>query len=482
MLHGAEMSQTLLFLALHCVGASACLAFGPRKQLHLCCALGMSIGLAIMVPVVLFLCSTGIPYTAVTAGGAAVAIVALAYWRARPTVRELRVFGAWALGFTVVCLPLTHVNLSFLTFDSHTIVMLGGAVSDDAGFEPGMIEQLSDWGVFQVIAQSGVGFTKQSYLYSLPAVLGASTLPVFALATWRGLSVLGARPGRGAFWLTCLITAVTFTSYMFVRHFFYIHTNLGSAVYLFEFAALWWLAEAERDPGYLPIAFVAMLALALHRIEHPIVCAMFLMMSVLVSTLPARRVLVPLAAYTIAIIAWFTLLASRVSPESEFLTPTKCYVSAGAVGIFYAYAHFSLGTRIPLVEKFNRVLPAIAAVLMVLGLVYAFATKPDHMLLSLSPWWHNLFKSEMWAGVWPLIGMLAIVGCFVPAPVARTLFVWGIPLYFALIVLIVYGRTPYRIGTGDSGTRMALHLIPMTMFYFGIKFFPLLLRPDETKP
>lgn len=478
------MSQTLLFLALHCVGASVCLAIGPRRQFHLCCALGMTIGLALMVPVVLLLCTTGIPYTPVTAGTIAVVAIALSWWRitrrAPATRAELRAFALWAIGFTLVCLPLTHINMSFLTFDSHTIVMLGGAIADDAGFEPGMIEQLSDWGVFQVVAQSGVGMTKQSYLYSLPLVLGLSTAPVFALATWRGLDVLGARPGRGKLVLTCLITAVTFTSYMFVRHFFYIHTNLGSAVYLFEFAALWWLAEAEGDTDYLPPAFIAMLALALHRIEHPIVCAMFLTMTVLVTKLPIRKVLVALGVYTAAIVVWFVVLAQRVSPESEFLTPNKCYFSAGVVGVFYLYAHFSLATRIPLVEKFNRWLPAITAVLFAVGLVFAFQTKYEHMMISLEPWWHNMIKSESWAGVWPLIFALAIIGLFAPAPPARTLFVWGIPLYFVLILLIVYGRSPYRIGTGDSGIRMALHLIPITFFYFGIKFFPLMLEPEKT--
>jgi hypothetical protein len=118
-------------------------------------------------------------------------------------------------------------------------------------------------------------------------------------------------------------------------------------------------------------------------------------------------------------------------------------------------------------------------VMFAVGLVFAFATKWDHMTLSLSPWWYNLFKADYWSGVWPLIFMLAFVGLFAPAPPARAVFAWGIPIYFVLIVLIVYIRSPYRIGTGDSGTRMALHLIPMTMFYFGIKFFPLLLERES---
>ena len=53
-------------------------------------------------------------------------------------------------------------------------------------------------------------------------------------------------------------------------------------------------------------------------------------------------------------------------------------------------------------------------------------------------------------------------------------FVYGVPIYIVLTLLVVYGRDPYRLGPGDSAARMALHVIPMVFFYFGLKFIPLL--------
>jgi hypothetical protein len=140
----------------------------------------------------------------------------------------------------------------------------------------------------------------------------------------------------------------------------------------------------------------------------------------------------------------------------------------------------SLGVAPRLFARLNRALPFLAALVVALALIYAFATKTEHMWISLVPLLVNLFQSDSWSGVWPLIAIIALVGLFAPGPPARSVFVWGIPIYLALIVLLAYGRTPYRLGTGDSGTRMAMHLIPMTMFYFGVKFIPLLLREKPT--
>jgi hypothetical protein len=474
------MTQTLLFVVLHCIGTALCLALGPRRRTALSCALGFSIGLAVMVAVVLLLCAAGIPYTKMTTIAIAALVVGACAWRiARRGIGrdELRIVGIWTVAFTAASLLLTFPNVSFLTYDSHMLVIFGGAVFDDHGFAPGMIRQLSDWGVFQTIAQSDVGFTRETYLYSLALVLGASTIPVFVLTLGAALDALQANGRRRAL-LIALVTVVTFSTYMLMRHFFYLHTNLGSAVYLFEFIALWWLAEIERELLWLALAFIAMLALALQRIEHPLICAFFLSMTILRSGLAPYRVLAPLGLYSLAITAWCGVLAANAASDSEFLTPTKCIASAAVVVAFFGYAWLSLVVRLRFIERLNAWLPALAALVVGVGLVFAFATKTEHMMISLEPWYENLWHSDAWAGVWPLIIAIAVAGWFTPAPPHRAAFVWGIPIYFVLIVLLAYGRTPYRISNGDSGTRMAMHLIPITMFYFGIKFIPLFYSRD----
>jgi hypothetical protein len=486
------MSQTIWFVALHLLGMSVGLAVvgtrpGATRLTHLACALGFSVGLAVMVPVVLLLCTLGLPFTRVSIGGIAAVIAAFSWWRiARGGIERstLRAVAIWTAGFAVVCVPLTFPNLSFLTFDSHTIVMLGGAVFDDGGFAPGMVEQFSDWGVFQVIAHSFVGFSDESYLYSLSTVLGASTIPVFVITLQQGLRKLGIRERRSVWLAIAMVTAVTFTNYMLLRHFFYIHTNLGSAVYMFEYVVLFWLAEVSDEEDtrrLLPLAFLALLALSLHRIENTFICVLLLAMTVLQSKQPARWLLTATAVYTVAVAAWFAVLAMHVSSTSEFLTPTKCLASAGITVAFLLYALVSLGLAPRFLVRLNRVLPFVVAGIVALALVYAFATKTEHMKISIMPLLENIWLSESWSGVWALITCIAIVGLFAPAPPSRNVFVWGIPIYLALIVLLAYGRTPYRTGTGDSGTRMAMHLIPMTMFYFGVKFIPLLLREPSPR-
>lgn len=267
------MSQTGLFVALHLIGLAVCLGFGPRGRPALCCALGFPVGLALVVLIALGLLVIGIPYNVWSLGAAAMIPVALsvvAIRRHRPLDRDaLAVVACWTFVFAVLCPALTAENLAVMTHDSHIFVVLGGLVAGDQGLSPDVFVQLDEWGVFTVVTQSLTIFTSEQLLYALPLVLGLSLVPVFAVTLWHGLGANGASLQRRALLVT-LATVALFTNGMVLFHVAYLHSNMGSAVYLFGFVVLFWLAEVENDPSGLPIAFLFLIALALQRTETPI--------------------------------------------------------------------------------------------------------------------------------------------------------------------------------------------------------------------
>jgi hypothetical protein len=472
------IGQTLLFLGLHLLGLAVCLGFGPARKPHLAAALAFTIGLAVMVGLEILLLVAGVRFGPLSGSVAGLLIAAGSLLRARrrawPDARAGRILGVWTLGFALVAALLSSADLAIMTYDSHFLVMLGGIIGQDGAFVPGLLEKMGLYGGFQALAQGLVGFTHRTFLYALAPVFAASTVALFAVVLDLALGAGGA-PVRRRGVLVALVTAATFSVYMLFRHGFYIHTNFGTATYLLIFCALAWLAEVEDDPSYLPLAFLALFALALHRIEAPLVCALFLVLTVLPSRLPARRVLLPFALYTLASAGWYLVLGRSVPATSMFLTPVRCYAFAAlTLALFAYYALSSWPPAARWLRPLNRRAPILAGAAIALLLVAAFVVRPEHMGKSAGAWLSTLWLEPYWEGAWLAIAGLGVLGLWAPAPPARWAFVVGVPGYMGLILLLVWSRSPYYVNIGDSASRMAIHLVPLAFFYLALKFVPLL--------
>ncbi|MBC7975329.1 MAG: hypothetical protein H7138_10110, partial [Myxococcales bacterium] len=387
-----------------------------------------------------------------------------------------RILVGWTIGCAVVGVALTRVPLAFMSYDSHFIVMMGGTIAQDGGFAPDMLARLGDYGIFTVLAQSLVGMTPESYLWALTPMIAVSTIATFAVMLDHGLAELGVR--RRHVWVA-LLTAATFSSFMLVRHAFYIQTNLGTAAYLFVFCSVFWWSETTGKTDALPIAFLALFAVGLHRIEGPAVGVLFAILAILPSRLPRKQIAPQLALSALAIAGWYLLLARGVSADSEFLTPNKCLLMASIPVVFAAYVALTGWARIGFLARIDRAAPLIVVVVLVLALIGGFAVRYELMAGSFHAWRACLLWAPYWQGPWEAIIALGLLGLLVPAAPHRALFVVGVPAYFAVILLLVLGRTPYYVGLGDSASRMAIHLVPLAFFYFGLKFIPLL--PDRAK-
>jgi hypothetical protein len=461
------VSQAALFLAIHLVGITVCLAWGPRRHPALCCALAFPVGLTVVVLLALALLVIGIPYGAWSLGAAIAVPVAAAVraLRRRPVERGALVLaGAWTAAVAVLLPLLVANNVAVMTHDSFVFVHLGEIVARDGALAPDVFNQLDEWGVFQVVALSLVRFTSVDFLYALPLVLGLSFVPLFGVSL--AIALGDARRPR---LIAGLATAALFTNGMMAFHVTYLHTNLGSAIFLFAYVVLFWLAEVERDPSGLPVAFLCLIAFALQRTETPILAVMFLALTIAQSELPRPAITRGMVAFTVVVGLWFEALAHHTNPLSAFLTPTRCRIVWGTLVL--ALGWWLVADR-PLVRRINRWLPPVIGGLAALALAGAFAIEPQHMWTSASHWVTTLRTVPHWGWLWYLVPLLAIAALPAPTPRFRQAFIVGIPVFFAFVLLLALGRDPYAMRIDDSANRMTIHIVPLIVWYLALKAAP----------
>jgi hypothetical protein len=455
------MSQLPLFVAIHLVGLAVMLAIGPRQRTALLAALAFPIGLVVVVGLALLVLIAGLPYRGSVVVATAATTIAAAAVAGRRGIgrRELAIAGVWTVGFTAVTALLCVRNVVLMTNDSYSLVMLAVGTANDGALPPETIVMIDAYGVFQIVAQSLLVFTRQDFLYSLPIVLGLSFVPVFVLT-------LAAAPPRRGVVVVALLTAALFTINVVTYHIVYLHTNWGSAIYLFGFVVLYWFAEVEREPGYVAPAFLSLIGFALHRTENPLVALVFVALTVGPSALPRRATAPWFGLFAGMIVLWYEVLARHVSSEGAFLTPMRCHLVAASVVVAYGWWLASSSDRM---SAINRRLPLVIAAVTALAVAAAFALRPDHTAANAGSWIENLRTGTHWGYAWYVIALLIAIALWFQPPPFRSAFVIGIPVFFGIGLVLGSLGQGYRVGIGDSANRMTIHIVPLLFWYLALK-------------
>jgi hypothetical protein len=189
-----------------------------------------------------------------------------------------------------------------------------------------------------------------------------------------------------------------------------------------------------------------------------------------------------LGGFTLVQSTWLLVLAQHLRADSLFLTPRRCYVLVALLLGFFAYAAASMSPRGERLRRLSARIPLLTVVVCGGLLIAAFLVRPVHMAQSTAAWAESLWQGPYWEGTWQAVAALALLGLLVPAAPAREAFVVGVPVYAGIVLLLVWGRTPYYVGAHDSAARMAIHFVPLVFFYFGLKFIPLFARREVTAP
>jgi len=460
------VTQSGAYLALYLLGVAFQLGFGPRRQTALCCALGFLTGLALWVVAAAVVLASPFAYGERTAIAAyvvpLVVCVVAAGRRWRPGRRELVIVAAWTAASAVLFVWLCSFDSSRFSADSRHIVSSALELPED-----GSLRYLAGKGGFHILAHSIAQFTSADYNYALSAVTGLALAPLFVVVGWRGLERLGAADVRARV-LVVIAAAATVGTYNYLWHLVYIHNNLGSAVYLFAFAATFWLAELEEDTAYLPAAFLFLAGYTLHRVEAPAFAVILVLITVFPSKLPRRALTIGLAAFTISCALWYGVVLVENAPR--LTDARKDQLAQVMIALLAAWLVVSRTRLRSLARHLPRALAAVFALL----LVYGYFERNYEVERSADAFYQNLIvqRHHMWGYAWPAVLALWALSLTAPAPPAGHVLSYGALLAFLGVAAFALEH-PYRVGPTDSGNRMMIQVLPVAMLYFSMQFLPL---------
>jgi hypothetical protein len=469
------MSGLTFFVAVYAVGL--CWALPARNRLGpgFCCAVAYPFGLLLWVLGSIALVWSPFRYSAASAAAgwgmlmvAGVLATALAVRRgARFSGRDLGTLAAGTALFACAAALASRWNLSIWSNDSHVIVSMGRSIAHYGEIAPAIGRELASRDVFQVMVQGASVFVGLPYLYAAPPLLGACFLVLFAQLGARALAH-SHTPNAATWSLVGLTTCAMGTTYFFLVHYLYLHENFAAAVFLFLFAACFWIAEREHEPAWLPFAFSFLLAFSLDRVEGPLIAVLFLLIAHSQSRLPARALDGWVIAYAVAVEVWYAALLHYMGDgggvlrnRPHVLDPDRAGLIMGAVA---AACTAALVLRAPRLAALRCRVPQLIAGTLAIGVVAALAIDGDKMWKS-GRALHKNMTDGSWGGTWYVLLGLGLLVPALPRVGFHQVFTYGCVALLAFIYLLSFFRAPYAVRWSDTGHRMLISGVPLLYFY-----------------
>jgi len=258
------------------------------------------------------------------------------------------------------------------------------------------------------------------------------------------------------------------TTYTFLVHYFYLHDNFAAAVFLFLFAACFWIAEREQESAWLPFAFAFLLAFSLVRVEAPLLAVLFLLIAHSQSRLPARVLDGWVIAYAVAVEIWYAVLLQYMGDGGyvlrngpHILDPDRALLIMGAVA---AVCTAALVLRAPRLAALRRRTPQLIAGILALAVVGSLTADGERMSRS----GQNVLNSivdDRWGGAWYVFLGLGLLALALPRVGFHHVFTYGSLALLAFIYLLSLFRAPYGASWYNTANRMLTSGVPLLYFY-----------------
>jgi hypothetical protein len=434
--------------------------------------LALPLGVAIYGPALLVLLVVGLPVPplvvlVVVAAATTVAVVVRCPRRLGGGVAAAAAYAA-AVG---VAHPLTFARVSPDSFD---YLESAGILRDFRSLEaltgPLALARQFTYPAVQALAAPG-GYLRTFSLLALLAAVG-----IVLVAADQALGPAAPRTG-----VQVLVMAAVLAPNRVVFHALYLNGHTLFAALLAVIGAAAWIAwkrPAALDAWWIP-ATLATGALVPLRPEAVLVTGVALLPLVFARDVPLAWRRAPVVALGATTLLWYVGGPLRVG-LLEGRDPDTSVLLAIALGAGALLAS--------LVTPVFAVAWSTVRRLTVGGLLAALALftvlRPDEVVASLGATAQNLTGDGSWGWFWPAIVVLLAVA-WRSRPEAWGILIWPLATFPALGLLLALLRgTPYRVGPGDSFSRMLVHLVPLLALALLARLEQPIARdgPDEHRP
>jgi hypothetical protein len=462
-----EVGLALWIVAIGALGALPVTGAGIRRA-HI--AVMMPCGYALYVVAALMLVILE-RFSAIgaLALASAVALAAAGAWASRPerrgTIEWRRIFAGVAVVAgvaAVVAIVAQLVHVARLTPDSMAYLTAAGGLerfgSLDAGSGSAVLKRLL---VVPALEAPGA-LTGRGYVASVMPLFAVAGVGLCAWLAHQALQVV-ATPRRWVAWILGSAGLFLLTTNRVVYNGAYIHTHLVFATFLLLGTGAAWLALQQRTWVLVLPAALGFAALPMLRAEAVIVVIVFLVPIVVELRVPVATRWALVAAPAATTFLWFGLAVPPQVKAAELgLTGPVFSNLLGIAGLIALVAATQSEPLRPITAR----APAI-----VLGAVLAYVAvsvlrDPAVFGTSLAAMGANLTRDGGWGTFWPIAVLLVVVALIrIRLPFER-LFTYPIVTYWVAVVAFAFLRDgAYRMGAGDSGNRMMMHIVFVTMVY-----------------
>ena len=312
------------------------------------------------------------------------------------------------------------------------------------------------------LLHTGGVITGRGYLAAITPLLAASGLATAAWVAWEGF-VMWATPTRWRWLLLAATAALLVSTNRWLYHAFYVNGHMAVAVFLVVGVGATWVA-ARRGVWLLLIpAAVAFAALPPWRPEATVTGAVFLIPLLSVVAIPVGLRWLLAAPFVIATVLWHGIAypARAMDGDLGVFGPAygNLFIAAGIV-VLLGVASVAPVRRVAVYAPWVL----LAGLAGYVGLSAAF--DPRTLEDSLAATGSNLAVSGLWGVYWWVVPLFIVGALLVIRFRLQSMWTMSIFGYALALLAFVYLREgAYRVGTGDSGSRMMVHAAFVAIVY-----------------
>tara|TARA_Y100000768_G_scaffold272933_1_gene208873 strand:- start:8505 stop:9986 length:1482 start_codon:yes stop_codon:yes gene_type:complete len=371
-----------------------------------------------------------------------------------------------SLGLTTALLLLIRVVVSpVLTFDSYKIIISGKSFGSSIfSFES---SELASFPFMVTNFQAATEIFNFSYTAYLPAVTGflAMTGAIIIISNL----VSPSRKYSFTFGVIVLMTILAFGSvtYMLRMQLGYLNSHLLMAgYYSLGFATCLLGNNSDKRTPNLYLSALLIGVVAFIRLEGMLLMTLLIISFVSINKL-SRKDSAKFALFALVVPGlWYVRLAIAGASGSTIISPRNTILM-----LLFATSPLIINWWRQTLKVVDY-LPNLT--ISGLGCIFCFLLLTREQTIESSLiFLTNTVGTGYWGAFWWTFGPLAMVLACVGPKIKREI-VWVMTIGGGLLVILLLGairRIPYRIGWGDSGNRMLVHIAPLTVLYIAMKVY-----------
>ncbi len=350
-----------------------------------------------------------------------------------------------------------------LTFDSYKILLSGKSFGSSIfSFSS---PELASFPFMITNFQTGSEIFNLPYTVYLPVVTGF--LGIISAIIILSHLVTSSRRESTVFGISVLVILFAFGSvtYMLRMQLGYLNSHLLMAGFYSLGFTICLTKGSDLKKAFCPSLSALLIgSTAFIRMEGLLLTTLLIISFVSIEKLSRKDLrMFSLISLTVPVL-WYVRLAIAGASGSTIISPRNTILM-----LLLAAGPLVLNWLRPSLKVLD-LLPTITII--ALGIIFCFLLLTrgqtiESGLIFLS----NAVGTGYWGAFWWTFGPLAVVLlCF--GPRIRNEIVWIMTIGGGLLLILLLGairRVPYRIGWGDSGNRMLVHIAPLAVLYIAVK-------------